>query len=42
MLTSRGVSATDGNYALRGGIWDEFRSELERHYGGRKRSGRGG
>lgn len=34
MLTSAGVSATDGNYALRGGIWDEFRSELERHYGG--------
>lgn len=28
-----GVSATDGNYRLRGGIWDEFRTELARHYG---------
>ena len=34
MLTSAGVSATDGNYVLRGGIWDEFRTELEHHYGG--------
>jgi len=34
MLTSAGVSATDGNYRLRGGIWGEFRTELERHYGG--------
>ena len=33
MLTSAGVSATDGNYRLRGGIWDEFRTELARHYG---------
>lgn len=36
MLTSAGVSATDGNYVLRGGIWDEFRTELENHYGGPK------
>ena len=34
MLTSAGVSATDGNQVLRGGIWDEFRTELENHYGG--------
>lgn len=33
MLTSAGVSATDGNYRLRGGIWGELRTELERHYG---------
>ena len=36
MLTSAGVSATDGNHVLRGGIWDEFRTELENHYGGPK------
>ena len=34
MLTSAGVSATDGCYKLRGGIWDEFRDSLEAHYGG--------
>ncbi len=35
MLTSAGVSATDGNYRLRGGaIWDEFRDSLEANYGG--------
>ena len=34
MLTSAGVSATDGNYKLRGGFWAEFRDSLERHYGG--------
>ncbi len=34
MLTSAGVSATDGNYNLRGGLWDEFRTALEEHYGG--------
>lgn len=34
MLTSAGVSATDGNYNLRGGIWAEFRDSLEAHYGG--------
>ena len=34
MLTSAGVSATDGCYKLRGGIWAEFRDSLEAHYGG--------
>ena len=34
MLTSAGVSATDGNYRLRGGMWGEFRDSLEAHYGG--------
>lgn len=34
MLTSAGVSATDGCYRLRGGIWNEFRTALEEHYGG--------
>lgn len=33
MLTSAGVSATDGCYRLRGGLWDEFRTALETHYG---------
>ena len=34
MLTAAGVSATDGNYRLRGGMWDELRDSLEAHYGG--------
>lgn len=34
MLTSAGVSATDGCYSLRGGIWAEFRDSLEAYYGG--------
>jgi len=34
MLTSAGVSATDGNYRLPGGIWGEFRKALAVHYGG--------
>jgi len=34
MLTSAGVSATDGNYNLPGGIWGEFRNALASHYGG--------
>lgn len=34
MLTAAGVSATDGNYRLRGGLWAEFRDSLEAHYGG--------
>ncbi len=34
MLTAAGVSATDGNYLLRGAIWGEFRDSLEAHYGG--------
>lgn len=33
MLTSAGVSATDGNYNLPGGIWGEFRKALVSHYG---------
>jgi hypothetical protein len=34
MLTSAGVSAIDGNYKLPSGLWQEFRSALEKHYGG--------
>lgn len=34
MLTAAGVSATDGNYKLRGGLWAEFRDSLEAHYNG--------
>lgn len=34
MLTSAGVSAIDGNHRLPGGIWGEFKSRLEAHYGG--------
>lgn len=34
MLTSAGVSATDGNYRLRGGMWGELRDSLEAYYGG--------
>lgn len=34
MLTSAGVSATDGNYRLRGGMWGELRDSLEMRYGG--------
>jgi len=34
MLTSAGVSAIDGNYKLPGGIWGEFKSNLEDYYGG--------
>ncbi|MCU0458940.1 MAG: FAD-dependent oxidoreductase [Bacteroidales bacterium] len=34
MLTSAGVSATDGNYNLRSGIWGEFVNALADHYGG--------
>ena len=33
MLTSAGVSAIDGNYKLRSGLWEEFRQELIKHYG---------
>ena len=33
MLTSAGVSATDGNHALHSGIWDEFQKQLIKHYG---------
>ena len=34
MLTSAGVSATDGNHKLAGGLWKEFRDQLEMYYGG--------
>lgn len=33
MLSSAGVSATDGNNMLPSGIWQEFRHALYRHYG---------
>ncbi|MBR1574320.1 MAG: FAD-dependent oxidoreductase [Bacteroidales bacterium] len=34
MLTAAGVSAIDGNYRLRSGIYDEFVDSLAAHYGG--------
>lgn len=34
MLTSAGVSATDGNHQMPSGIWGEFRQKLYDHYGG--------
>ncbi|MBO4604918.1 MAG: FAD-dependent oxidoreductase [Bacteroidales bacterium] len=34
MLTSAGVSAIDGNYRLRGGIFREFTDAVAEHYGG--------
>ncbi len=34
MLTSAGVSAVDGNYRLRGGIFGEFTDSLAARYGG--------
>ncbi len=34
MLTSAGVSAVDGNYNLKGGIWKEFYDSLSAWYGG--------
>ncbi len=33
MLTAQGVSATDGNYSLKAGIWSEFRDSLVARYG---------
>jgi hypothetical protein len=36
MLTSAGVSCTDGNDQLPGGIWEEFRQALYKHYGKNK------
>lgn len=36
MLTSAGVSATDGNFKLKGGIWGEFRDSLVARYGSEK------
>jgi hypothetical protein len=34
MLTSAGVSATDGNHAMPAGLWGEFRQKIEAYYGG--------
>jgi hypothetical protein len=34
MLTAAGVSATDGNYRMPGGVWGEFRDALAAVYGG--------
>jgi len=34
MLTSAGVSATDGNHRLPAGMWGEFRQAIYDHYGG--------
>lgn len=34
MLTGAGVSAADGNYRLRGGIWGEFINAISANYGG--------
>ncbi len=34
MLTSAGVSATDGNHQLDAGLWAEWRGLLRAHYGG--------
>lgn len=34
MLTSAGVSCTDGNHRLPSGIWGEFRERLYEYYGG--------
>lgn len=34
MLTGAGVSAVDGNYRMPAGLFGEFRSRLEEHYGG--------
>jgi hypothetical protein len=36
MLTSAGVSCTDGNDGLPSGIWEQFRQALYRHYGTRQ------
>ncbi|CAN5364821.1 FAD-dependent oxidoreductase [soil metagenome] len=34
MLSAAGVSATDGNHNLPSGIWNEFRNEIYKVYGG--------
>lgn len=34
MLSAAGVSATDGNHKLPSGIWNEFREEIYKVYGG--------
>ncbi len=35
MLTAAGVSCTDGNHQLQGGIWKEFNDALQTHYKGK-------
>ncbi len=34
MLSSAGISATDGNHRLPSGLWQEFRNAIYAHYGG--------
>ncbi|MFK7774802.1 MAG: FAD-dependent oxidoreductase [Saprospiraceae bacterium] len=34
MLTAAGVSATDGNHKLPAGLWGEFQTLIQNHYGG--------
>ena len=34
MLTAQGVCATDGNFDLPSGLWNEFRDHLRKRYGG--------
>ena len=34
MLTAQGVCATDGNFELPSGLWNEFRDRLRKRYGG--------
>lgn len=34
MLTAQGVCATDGNFNLPSGLWNEFREHLRQRYGG--------
>ena len=34
MLTAQGVCATDGNFGLPSGLWNEFRDRLRQRYGG--------
>ncbi len=34
MISSAGVSATDGNHLLPSGLWNEFRNQLYKVYGG--------
>ena len=34
MLTAAGVSAVDGNYNLRAGLWGEFLNKVSQYYGG--------
>ncbi|MEO7394392.1 MAG: FAD-dependent oxidoreductase, partial [Chitinophagaceae bacterium] len=36
MLSAAGVSCTDGNDQLPGGMWEEFRQALYKHYGRNK------